>query len=204
MNEAIIEPGQIWHDRKSPERRLKVTSVEEELVIGWTTHSADDYGFESPNRRMTRIQRKRFTSAFTVVQPIGTDTEQIAREEITQHYADQVADARKAYEEAAAALAAAERARDAWTSRGQITSANRGVDPDNPVFIANQVLRITADSQSRYMAAARVAIDNRGDAQLHAEAEEARDRSEALLRWLTAQGHELGALARDSTRGGNR
>jgi len=64
--------------------------------------------------------------------PPAHPDEVVAREEISRHYDDRVTTARNTYEEAAAALAAAERARQAWRDRGEITSSSVHADPAHP------------------------------------------------------------------------
>jgi hypothetical protein len=192
--ETIIEVGQIWADKVTPGRRLKVTEVDDEYVTGWSTYSDTD-PLDAADHRHTRVKRKRFASAWRCVQPIGTETDRIAREEIGQHYADRVAEARRAYDEATAKLRAdlraAQQAQAEWQRTGQITTRHPVRPEVRDAHLRMEVFSITADSSGRYLAAAKAAIDRRGDAGLHAAAETARARQEALRRWLAAQGYPV-------------
>ncbi len=198
--ETIIEPGQIWHDKVTPGRRLKVTEVDDEYVTGWSTYSDTD-PLDAADHRHTRVKRKRFPSAWRCVQPIGTETDRIAREEIAQHYADRVDEARRAYDEATvrlrAELRAAEQAKAEWERTGQITTRHPvPVQPEiHDAHLRMEVFAITADSSGRYIQAAKAAIARRGDAELRAAAETAHVRQEALRRWLAAQGYPIEADA---------
>jgi hypothetical protein len=194
--ETIIETGQIWHDKVTPGRRLKVTEVDDEYVTGWSTYSDTD-PLDAADHRHTRVKRKRFTSAWRCVQPIGDETDRIAREEIAQHYADRVDEARREYEEATAklcaALRAAQQAQAEWQRTGQIMTRHpEPVQPEiHDAHLRMEVFSITADSSGRYIAAAKAAIARRGDAELHVAAETANARQEALRRWLAARGYPV-------------
>ncbi len=110
----------------------------------------------------------------------------VARKEITRYYTDRVAEARAALAEAQERLAAREREQAAWTERGQIThKAMAGRLNMTATLIASH-------SIDRYQKAAQAVIGRRGG---RAEAERLGERERALRRWLTAQGHNLGALA---------
>ncbi len=148
--------------------------------------------------------------------PPAHPDEQVARQEISRFYDNQVAEAHKTCDEAAAALAAAHRARDAaeqdrqaWREHGQITATGgHAAERRHPEQIAGTVLAIVGDAQGRYLAAARAVLapaldaptttaamaelavlDRRPDtAARRAAADAAHERMEALCRWLTAHG----------------
>lgn len=133
--------------------------------------------------------------------------EQIAREEISAYYAEQFAKARQAFEAAVTRQAEAEQALAAWEQRGEITFTSR--DACISEKLAAELRRvdlvmITNHSMSRYMLAAKSAIERPGDAELHAAALAAQERERALRRWLTAQGYDLGLDAAPAGRGRGR
>lgn len=112
-----------------------------------------------------------------------------ARGEISRYYEDRAAEARAALAEAQAELDTREQELTAWTQRGEITA--EGVAGS----LRMEAVLIVSHSTSRYMQAAHASFDHRGDQTLHAAAEAASDRQEALRRWLTAKGYDLGDLA---------
>lgn len=111
--------------------------------------------------------------------------EVIAREEIAAYYSGRLEEARQELERAQAAFDAAVSERDAWEADGEIT-AHPGAGYDLAVHA------IVARANSTYLSAANAAIYRDGSREAAATA---RARDEALRRWLTAQGHDLGALA---------
>lgn len=139
--------------------------------------------------------------------------EQIAREEISRYYADKLAAAEKALAAAKADHAAVELARSTWEQSGQITTTYPGpVQPDvHDAHLCMQVMAILGDSQGRYIAVARQFLEpalkapaataqieldrlhRRPEAPaLKAAADAARERYEALGRWLSTQGYDTG------------
>lgn len=115
----------------------------------------------------------------------------IAREEITRYYADRVAKAQAALDKAQAELDECRRQQAVWTGRGEITAEGA----NDALALTMEVALLVSHSTSRFQKAAWAAISNRGNAELRAEADEAQKREEALRRWLTAQGFDLGAMA---------
>lgn len=112
--------------------------------------------------------------------------EAIAREEITRYYEDRVTEARAALDKAQQKFDARVRERIEWHAAGRIT--HDGMDGKT----VGEASMISSHATSRYMKAAQAAIYRGGD---RAEAERLGEREKALRRWLTAQGHDLGALA---------
>ena|SRR5688572_22597686 len=121
---------------------------------------------------------------FPAPEPAHPD-EQVAREEITRYYEDQIAEADEALTAAQDTYRRRLADQDAWRQRGEITA--------DPVADTDMgPLAIVAAAQARYHAAAFKAIYEGGD---KAEAERLGEREKALRRWLTANGHDLGPLA---------
>lgn len=126
--------------------------------------------------------------------------EQVAHEEIGRYYDDRVTEAEQALANAQAALAQRQAEQQAWVSRKEITPDVVGMTDMAPIVISSV-------STSRYQQAVKPILDqmdtvggrvvNRSaDAgRLRAEAERLGEREKALRRWLTAQGHDLGAMA---------
>ncbi len=125
---------------------------------------------------------------------------QVAREEITRYYDDEVARAARGLEEAQARLVEATTARTAWAERGEITPENKAGPIDMTALV------IVGKSQDRYHQATQKllgTLDTRGgpvvnicdNTALREEAERLGQREKALRRWLTAQGHDLGVMA---------
>lgn len=140
---------------------------------------------------------------FALPEPTHPD-EVVAHEEIGRYYADQVTEARQALADAQAKLAKREEWLEAWTDRREITPDVVGSTDMAPVMIsAASTGRYQAACQPllRQMEAVAGRVVNRAPnaPQMRAEAERLGDREKALRRWLTAKGHDLGALAEPPT-----
>lgn len=149
---------------------------------------------------------------FPEPQPAHPD-EVVAREEITSYYADRLAEADEALTAAQDVYRARLAEMDRWAERGEITPDAVGRIDMAPGNIASHAI-------SRYQQACRpllaqmravgglvVNTDPAAARELRAEAERLGEREKALRRWLTAQGHDLGALAEPQPgrkRGGRR
>jgi seryl-tRNA(Sec) selenium transferase len=115
--------------------------------------------------------------------------EVLAREEVTRFYTDRVTEARAELAKAQAEVDRCEREQAAWIERGHITNeAMAGT-------LRMEVVLIVSHSSSRYQKAGFAAMKKSGDSVLRAVAEDADRRQEALRRWLTAEGYDLGAMA---------
>jgi len=126
---------------------------------------------------------------FPAPQPEHPDAH-VARQEISRYYSERADDARAALAEAQARLDARERELTAWNERGQISADVPAGAIDLTAVVIESV------TTGRYLDAARAAIYQRpGDPAALEEAEQARQRSEALRRWLTAEGYDLGSRA---------
>ncbi len=114
----------------------------------------------------------------------------IAREEIARYYADRVAEAQAAVAKAQAELDECQRRQTSWATRAEITA-----ERTDKLALTIEVAPLVSHSTSRFQKAAWASIQNPGHAGLRAEADEAGQREEALRRWLTAEGYDLGAMA---------
>lgn len=119
----------------------------------------------------------------------------VAREEIFAYYAERVAAAKADLEEALAEVGVWQERREVWRTTGAVPGDVVGRTDMEPLAIAGR-------SMDRYQRAASRAVDLMGPGKSAVElaeamrvAEELGERDKALRRWLTAQGHDLGAVA---------
>jgi hypothetical protein len=145
---------------------------------------------------------------FDVPEPVSGD-ERIAREEIERFYAERVSARQAAFDKAAAELAAAQRLMATWHNTGKIApmwpESNRHREELTALAIADEAVNrhtsamqdairpiLHAPTCSEAMAEARRISTSPDAADLLKTAEDLGGRAEALCRWLTAQGYDLG------------
>lgn len=118
----------------------------------------------------------------------------VARELVTGYYEERAEEAREALAKAQALFDARFAELVAWTHHGEITHDTLAGRIDMTPHA------IVAHADSAHMAAMRAAIPELGgkrSAATLAAAEDAKQRAQAVRRWLTAQGFRLGELAAD-------
>ncbi len=132
--------------------------------------------------------------------------QQIAHEEITRYYDERVDEARRALAAARAVLDERLTEQAAWRDRREITPDVVGNTDLAPHSIAGASIDRYHEASRPLIAqmdtvGGRVVNRSSDAARLRAEAERCGEREKALRRWLTAQGHDLGALAEPPAKG---
>lgn len=112
----------------------------------------------------------------------GAEDERIGRETIEAYHQDLVDKARAAVADAQTILTAHESAQAEWQSTGRL--------PDRG-HLGTEAFMVSAYASGQYMQIARQALDRRGDEQLRQAALAAKDRLDAVDRYLAAAGYDI-------------
>lgn len=122
-----------------------------------------------------------------------SQAEQIAREEISRHYASRVATARAKLEKTVAEMqrqiAAAETAKTVWEQHGEITSSSLAPDPREASSVRTEALVLLLTVEQARSTALAASWKDPQNQQLLAARREATRRVEAVRYWLATHGN---------------